>query len=120
VNAAHAAGVQAIDSVFGDVADSQGLAHWGEASRAMGFEGMGCIHPMQIEVIHRAFAPTASELEKALRIVTAYEDAQTQGLGVVSLGSKMIDAPVVHRAQKLVARARQMGLAVDASETLTT
>jgi len=110
-NAAHAAHVQAIDSVFGDVANSEGLLRWGEASRAMGFEGMGCIHPVQIDILHRAFAPTTSELEKALKIVAAYEEAQAQGLGVVSLGSKMIDAPVVQRALKLVARARQMGLA---------
>ncbi len=110
VNAAHAARVQAIDSVYGDVADSEGLLRWGEASRALGFEGMGCIHPMQIEIIHRAFAPSAAELEKALKVVAAFEDAQLKGLGVVSLGSKMIDAPVVNRAVKLVARARQMGL----------
>jgi citrate lyase subunit beta/citryl-CoA lyase len=112
-NAAHAAHVQAIDSVYGDVADSEGLLRWGEASRAMGFEGMGCIHPIQIEIIHRAFAPTASELEKAMEIVAAYEDAQAHGLGVVSLGSKMIDAPVVQRALKLVARAKQMGTMID-------
>jgi citrate lyase subunit beta/citryl-CoA lyase len=110
VNAAHAAHVQAIDSVYSDVADSEGLLHWGEASRAMGFEGMGCLHPAQIEVIHRAFAPSPQELEKALKIVAAYEDAQARGLGVVSLGSKMIDAPVVQRALKLVVRARQMGI----------
>lgn len=109
-NAAHAAHVQAIDSVYGDVTDSEGLQRWGEASRAMGFEGMGCIHPIQIEIIHRAFAPTTSELEKALKIVAAYQDAQTRGLGVVSLGSKMIDAPVVQRALKLVAQARRMGI----------
>ncbi|MGA8878603.1 MAG: aldolase/citrate lyase family protein [Candidatus Korobacteraceae bacterium] len=113
VNAAHAAHVQAIDSVYGDVTDNQGLLRWGEAARAMGFEGMGCIHPMQIEVIHRAFAPTLSELEKAAKIVAAYEDAQARGLGVVSLGSKMIDAPVVQRALKLVARAKQMGMIVE-------
>ncbi len=110
VNAAKAAGVQAIDSVYGDMADSEGLLRWGETARAMGFEGMGCLHPIQIETIHRAFAPTASELEKALQIVAAYEEAQASGLGVVSLGSKMIDAPVVQRARKLVARAKQMGV----------
>jgi citrate lyase subunit beta/citryl-CoA lyase len=109
-NAAHAAHVQAIASVYGDVADNDGLSRWGQASRAMGFEGMGCLHPIQIEIIHRAFAPTPSELEKAQKIVAAYEDAQSRGLGVVSLGSKMIDAPVVQRALKLVARARQMGI----------
>ena len=113
VNAAHAAHVQAIDSVYGDVADSDGLLRWGEASRAMGFEGMGCLHPIQTEIIHRAFAPTLSELEKAQKIVVAYEDAQARGLGVVSLGSKMIDAPVVQRALKLVERARQMGIIAD-------
>src|ERR1035437_404890 len=115
VNAAYAARVQAIDSVYGDVADTEGLLHWGEASRAMGFEGMGCIHPIQIEIIHRAFAPAPNELEKALQIVAAYEDAQARGLGVVNLGSKMIDAPVVQRAVKLVARARKMGIVADPS-----
>src|ERR1035438_5412714 len=81
----------------------------------MGFEGMGCLHPIQIEIIHRAFAPSLNELEKALKIVASYEDAQARGLGVVSLGSKMIDAPVVQRALKLVARAKQMGIVADPS-----
>jgi len=110
VNAARAAGVQAIDSVFGDVGDLDGLRTWGLNSRATGFEGMGCVHPMQIAVIHEAFAPTAAEIEKARKIVAAYDDAQAKGLGVVSLGSKMIDAPVVQRALKLMARAKTMGL----------
>jgi len=111
VNAAHAAGVQAIDSVFGDVGDMEGLRAWGLNSRALGFEGMGCVHPLQIPVIHEAFAPSAAEIEKARRIVAAFNDAQEKGLGVVSLGSKMIDPPVVHRALKLMERARAMGLA---------
>ena len=110
VNAAHAAGVQAIDSVFGNVADVDALKAWGQNSRAMGFEGMGCVHPLQIPLIHEAFAPSSIEIEKAKRIVAAYNDAQAKGLGVVSLGSKMIDAPVVQRALKLMARAQAMGL----------
>jgi citrate lyase subunit beta/citryl-CoA lyase len=109
VNAARAAGLQAIDSVFSDVADMEGLLHWGQASRAAGFEGMGCIHPGQIRVIHEAFQPSAVEIEKALKIVAAFEEAQSKGLAVVSLGSKMIDPPVVHRALKLVERAKAMG-----------
>ncbi|HUB03139.1 MAG TPA: aldolase/citrate lyase family protein [Terriglobales bacterium] len=109
VNAARAAGVQAIDGAFTDVGDMDALRHWGEASRAMGFEGIGCIHPGQIRVIHEAFRPTVAEIEKAQRIVAAYEDAHSKGLGVVSLGSKMIDAPVVQRAVKLVERAKAMG-----------
>ncbi len=110
VNAARAAGVQAIDSVFGDVADMEGLRAWGVRSRAMGYEGMGCIHPGQISVIHEAFAPTQAEIDKARRIVSAFDDAKSRGVGVVSLGSKMIDAPVVNRALKLVERAKSMGL----------
>jgi citrate lyase subunit beta/citryl-CoA lyase len=111
VNAARAAGVQAIDSVFSDVGDMQGLKRWGENSRALGFEGMGCLHPAQIPVIHAAFAPTLAEIEKAQKIVGAFEEAQQRGVAVVSLGSKMIDPPVVQRALKLVARAKAMGLA---------
>jgi citrate lyase subunit beta/citryl-CoA lyase len=114
VNAAHAARVQAIDSVYSDVADMEGLRRWAQASRALGFEGMGCIHPLQIAVIHEAFAPSQAEIEKALRIVAAYEEAQRGGRAVVSLGSKMIDPPVVQRAVRLVGRARAMGLIRDA------
>ena len=110
VNAAHAAGVQAIDSAFGDVADMEALRRWGEASRAAGFEGMGCVHPGQIRVIHEAFAPSAAEVEKAQKVVAAFEEAQSKGLAVVSLGSKMIDPPVVQRALKLVERAKAMGV----------
>ncbi|MFZ1137935.1 MAG: citrate lyase acyl carrier protein [Candidatus Sulfotelmatobacter sp.] len=110
VNAAHAAGLQAIDSVFGDVGDREGLRTWGLNARALGFEGMGCVHPMQIAVIHEAFAPTSGEIERARKIVAAYNEAQQKGLGVVSLGSKMIDPPVVQRALKLMSRAQAMGL----------
>jgi citrate lyase subunit beta/citryl-CoA lyase len=110
VNAARAAGVQAIDSVFSDVADMEALRQWAEASRALGFEGMGCIHPGQIRVVHESFQPTVVEIEKALKVVAAFEDAQSRGLAVVSLGSKMIDPPVVQRALKLVERARAMGV----------
>jgi citrate lyase subunit beta/citryl-CoA lyase len=106
VNAAKAAGVQAIDSVFGDVGNMDGLRRWAETSRELGFEGMGCVHPSQITVIHQTFTPSQVEIEKALKIVAAFEEAQQRGLGVVSLGSKMIDAPVVERARKLVDRSR--------------
>ena len=94
--------------------DLDGLKRWGQGSRALGFEGMGCIHPLQIAVIHEAFAPSQAEIEKALKIVAAYEDAQQRGVGVVSLGSKMIDPPVVQRALRLDGRARAMGLVRDA------
>ncbi len=108
-NAAHATGVQAIDSVFSDVADMEALLAWARASRAMGFEGMGCIHPRQIGPIHEGFSPTDEELEKARRIVAAFKQAEAKGLGVVSLGTKMVDPPVVLRAQRVLHQARVMG-----------
>jgi citrate lyase subunit beta/citryl-CoA lyase len=120
VNAAKAAGVQAIDSVYADIGNLEGLARWGEQSRGLGFEGMGCVHPSQIPVVERAFAPSEAEVEKALMIVAAFEEAQAKGLGVVSLGAKMIDAPIVIRARKLVERARMMGIAAAANAAAPT
>lgn len=98
VNAAKAAGVQAIDTVFSDVTDMEALRQSVIEAKSLGFEGKGCIHPRQIKVVHEAFAPTTEEIEKAKKIVTAFEEAEKKGLGVVSLGSKMIDPPVVKRA----------------------
>jgi citrate lyase subunit beta/citryl-CoA lyase len=102
VNAARAAGVQPIDSVFSDVADMEALRQSVLEAKSLGFDGKGCVHPRQIRVIHEAFTPTPRELEKARKIVAAFEEAQAKGLGVVSLGSKMIDLPVVKRAQRVV------------------
>jgi len=102
VNAAKAANVQAIDTVFSDVADMDGLKQSVLEAKSLGFEGKGCIHPRQIPVVHEGFAPTPAEINKAQKIVTAFEEAKKHGLGVVSLGSKMIDAPVVKRALRII------------------
>ncbi len=108
VNACKAAGIQPIDSVYSDVANMDGLRKNVETSRALGFEGMGCIHPRQVPVIQEAFTPTTEEIEKATRIVEAFEEAEARGSGVVALGSKMIDPPVVKRAQKTLDLARKL------------
>jgi citrate lyase subunit beta/citryl-CoA lyase len=110
VNAARAAGIQAIDSVFSDVGDMEGLREVVLESKSLGFDGMGCIHPRQIKVIHEAFAPTETEIDKAKKIVLAFDQATEKGLGVVSLGTKMIDPPVVKRAQKTIQTAVITGL----------
>ncbi|MEA3349816.1 MAG: aldolase/citrate lyase family protein [Chloroflexota bacterium] len=109
VNAARAAGIQPIDSVFSDVSDMDALREVVLESKSLGFHGMGCIHPRQIKVIHEAFAPTAAEIEKAKKIVLAFDEATAKGLGVVSLGSKMIDPPVVKRAQRTIDLAVKTG-----------
>jgi citrate lyase subunit beta/citryl-CoA lyase len=110
VNAASAAGVQAIDSVFSDVANMEALKNTIVNSKAMGFTGMGCIHPRQIEYINRYYLPTEKEIRKAQKIVMAFHEAQAKGLGVVAVGSKMIDAPVVNRAMKSIQMALDAGI----------
>ncbi|MDT8308478.1 MAG: aldolase/citrate lyase family protein [Bacteroidales bacterium] len=110
VNAARAADVRPIDSVFSDVSDMEGLKENVKRSKALGFDGMGCIHPRQIRVIHENFAPGTEEFERAMKIVKAFDDATAKGLGVVALGTKMIDPPVVKRAQQCVDMAVNMGI----------
>ncbi len=113
VTVCKAFGIQAIDSVFSDIGDPEGLRQNVAASKALGFEGMGCIHPKQIPIIHEGFAPDDEEIEKAKQIITAFMEAEKDGLGVVTLGTKMIDAPVVERAKQTIASAIQLGKIVD-------
>ena len=110
VNAARAAGIQAIDTVFSDVNDMDALRESVLEAKSLGFDGKGAIHPRQIPVIHEAFAPAEKEIEKAEKIVLAFEEAEKKGLGVVSLGSKMIDPPVVKRALKTINMAVREGI----------
>lgn len=102
VNAARAAGVQPIDSVFSGFDDPEMLRSVALRARAMGFEGMGCIHPLQVPVVNESFNPKSGEIEKAKKIVVAFEEAEKSGVGVISIGSKMIDAPVVKRARRTI------------------
>jgi len=102
VNAARAAGIQPIDTVYSDVANMEGLKDSVVEAKSLGFEGKGCIHPRQVKIVHQAFAPTDEDITKAKKIVKAFEDAEKKGLGVVSVGSKMIDPPVVKRALKTI------------------
>ncbi len=110
VNACRAANIQPIDSVFSDVSDMEALAQNVKVSKSLGFDGMGCIHPRQIAVIHRNFAPEQREITKAQKIFLAFKKAKEKGLGVVSLGTKMIDAPVVKRAQNTLDVAISLGI----------
>jgi citrate lyase subunit beta/citryl-CoA lyase len=108
-NAAKAAGVQAIDTVFADVADMAALQASCQAAKELGFEGKGCIHPRQVPVVNEAFTPSVAEIEKARGIVRAFKEAQAQGRNVVSVGSKMIDPPVVERALRTIKMAVSLG-----------
>ncbi len=110
VNAARAAGLQAIDSVFSDVGNEDALRESVREAKDLGFDGKGCIHPRQIRPVNEEFAPSISEIEKAKKIILAFDEADVKGLGVVSLGSKMIDAPVVKRAAQIIDLAVISGL----------
>ena len=74
----------------------------------MGFEGIGCLHPRQVPIAHSAFAPTPDEIENACRIVIAFNQGRALGLGAIALNTKMIDKPMVERAQRTVRMARAM------------
>jgi len=102
VYAARAAGVQPIASVFSDISDEEGLAAYVRRERGLGFDGVGCIHPRQIPVVHREMTPSEVEVERAVRIVRAAREAEKQGLGAVAVGSKMVDPPVVRQAFRTV------------------
>ncbi len=110
VNAARATGIQAIDTVFSDVNDEAGLRASVAEAKSLGFDGKGCIHPRQIRPVHETFAPQAMEIAQAQKIVRAAEEAEQHGLGVVALGSKMIDPPVVKRALRTIKLAVETGI----------
>lgn len=98
INAANAAHIQAIDSVYSDFKDTDKLAEIVNESRSLGFSGMGCIHPSQVRIVNEGFLPDNQEIQKAQEIVIAFEKAEKKSRSVVSLGGKMIDPPVVKRA----------------------
>jgi len=102
VYAARAAGVQPIASVYSDIEDEEGLAEYVRRERGLGFDGIGCIHPRQIPVVHREMTPSEAEVERAVRVVRAAREAAERGLGAVAVGSKMVDPPVVKQAFRTV------------------
>jgi citrate lyase subunit beta / citryl-CoA lyase len=103
--AARATGVLAIDTVWTDLNDPQGLEIESHQVRHMGYSGKLIIHPNQVEPVHRGFAPAAEEVIYAQRVIEAFEGASLGGSGVVALDGQMIDAPVVARAREILARA---------------
>jgi citrate lyase subunit beta/citryl-CoA lyase len=108
--AAKAAGVQAIDSIFSDVKDMEGFRRETELVKGLGYTGKSLINPRQIEAVHQVFAPKPEEVEYALQVLDAIQRARQMGTGVISLGGKMVDAPVVKRAFRVLRTAHAQGL----------
>jgi citrate lyase subunit beta/citryl-CoA lyase len=102
VVAARAAGIMAFDTVWTDIDDPEGLLAETKEIVDLGFDGKAAIHPSQIGIIHKAFRPDASDVAKARRIMEASEKARSEGKGVISVDGRMVDAPVVTRAERIV------------------
>jgi len=112
VIAAKAFGLQAFDTVYTDVADLEGLAEAAAISVSLGFSGKAAIHPSQISVIHAAFTPEEKEVAKAAKIVAAAKEAEARGLGVIAVDGRMVDAPVVAQAARILELAALAGMEV--------
>jgi citrate lyase subunit beta/citryl-CoA lyase len=109
VIAAASAHVQAIDGVWVDLKDLDGLIGFATQSRRLGFSGMSSIHPSQIEPINTVFSPTAEELNYARAVVEAFEQANARGEGSIAFGGQLIDRPIVERARRTLEMANLLG-----------
>jgi citrate lyase beta subunit len=99
-----AAGIRSpFDLVHVDTRDDQGLEAEARLARSLGFRGKACIHPAQVDIVNRVFSPTTDEVERARRVVDAYERGLADGRGAVALDGEMIDLPVVERARRVLA-----------------
>ncbi len=106
VVAAAAAGIAAFDAIWADFKDPAGLRADAVLGRQLGFAGRQCIHPDQVAIVNEVFTPTADELERARRVVEAFDDGVARGLGAVALDGEMLDAPIVARARRVLSMGR--------------
>jgi len=104
LHAARAAHIDAFDVAYGDVNDDEGFLREVQIAKELGFNGKSLIHPRQVDLLHRAYAPTQKELDYAKRVIAMAEEARRNGLGVVSLDGQMIDPPVIEEAQYVLSR----------------
>lgn len=110
VNAAAAAGIQSLDTPFTDANDEAGLEADILLAKKLGFKGKLAINPRQIDVIHDVFSPSIEEIEWAIAVIDAIRKAEREGAGVASLNGKMVDAPIVSRAERVLHLAKRLGL----------
>jgi len=108
--AARAAGIDALDTVFSNVNDEEGLRRETQLIKQMGFDGKSVINPRQTKIVHEIFTPTEKEINHAFEILAAIREAERLGSGVISLNGRMVDKPIVERAQRVLDLARAQGL----------
>ncbi|MCL6512763.1 MAG: CoA ester lyase [Anaerolineae bacterium] len=110
VIAAAANALQAIDIVFFDLNDLIGLEEECRFGRQLGYTGKMVIHPRQLDVVNRAFSPTAEEIARAQRIAQAAQEHAAEGVGAFALDGRMVDGPIIKQAERVLMRARAAGL----------
>jgi citrate lyase subunit beta/citryl-CoA lyase len=110
VVAAASAHVQAVDGVWVDLNDGDGLLGFAKQSRQLGFSGMSCIHPSQVDAINTVFSPTPEEIEYCQKVLQAFEEANARGDGSIAFGGQLIDRPIVERARRAIDTAKSLGL----------
>ncbi len=110
VVAARAAGIDALDTVYSNVNDMETFRKEVELIKTLGFDGKSIINPRQIEVVNEVFAPTEKDITKARAIIAAIREAEEKGSGVISLNGKMVDRPVVIRAERTIELAIASGI----------
>ena len=108
VVAAASAHVQAVDGVWVDLQDGDGLLGFARQSRRLGFSGMSLIHPSQIDPINGVFSPTPDEIDYSQRVVQAYDEAVARGDGSIAFGGQLIDRPIVERARRTLEMAKML------------
>lgn len=110
VVAARAAGIDALDTVYSNLNDMESFEREVELIKNLGFDGKSIINPRQIEIVNKVFAPTQKAIEKAQTILVAIKEAERKGSGVIAVNGKMVDKPVVMRAQRTIDLAIASGL----------
>ena len=110
VVAAASAHVQAVDGVWVDLNDSAGLLGFAKQARQLGFSGMSCIHPSQVDAINTVFSPTADEIEYCQKVLQAFAEANARGDGSIAFGGQLIDRPIVERARRTIDMAKSLGI----------
>lgn len=102
VVAARAAGIDALDTVYSNLDDMETFRKEVELIKTLGFDGKSIINPRQIEIVNEVFAPKQKDIEKALKIIAAIKEAEKKGSGVIAVNGKMVDRPVVIRAERTI------------------
>lgn len=106
LHAARAAGIAAIDTVFSDINDTDGFIAETTRIKQLGFDGKSVINPRQIPLVNGIYAPSKAEIQQAKEVIWAIREAESKGSGVISLNGKMVDKPIVERAERVIALAK--------------